>query len=144
MKIREKLFILLFAAEYERLQELALHIKNVQSLNWQLRDKLDRLPQPWPARFKLEGGLPEEEIAQRLGGTGKTPVMQAVVAHLGKKVVILCDRATDAPRPAMTMSNGATLAPFTEQERLHYAGQAAGVAEILAELQELTAAGEGA
>jgi hypothetical protein len=97
-----------------------------------------KLP-PRPARFALEGGMSEEMIGQLLRGTEKLPQVRAIVALLSAEIVLLSDRATDAPREAVQLPDR-TIAPYTEQMRLHDAGGASHVARILARVQELAVA----
>lgn len=143
MKIRQWLFEYLFGAESRRLDVAeAWNRTRAQQVDGLMAELATRPPRPPPARFKLEGAISPAEIAGRLRGAEKTPMIQAVLAHLGAKVVELCDKSTDVPRGETHLRGGEVLPAFTETERLHFCGQAAGVAEILAELQDLTAATE--
>lgn len=168
MKFREWFFKLLFGAEWRSLQafikvdainleRIANYQKLERAMSAEKTDLIVELAKTragaagWrakfekatalrsPARFKLEGGMPAEQIAHRLAGQEKAPVIEAIVAHLSIKIVELSDKATDAPRGPETLRDGRVLAAFTESERLHFSGQASGVAEVLANLQEMTA-----
>lgn len=92
-----------------------------------------------PARITLEGGMGPEAIADVLRGTHALPSVRAIVDHIGAKIVAKADTATDAPRETQTLPDR-ILAGYSAEMRLHDAGMAAGAAEILSELQELTAA----
>lgn len=158
MKFRQWLFRKLFAAEWAQLEVVrecnrlmeeqlekacvAHGLSLAHPRIWNVLDELARLKRGRPARFKLEGGMSPEQIGERLRGQEKSQVILAIVAHLSAKIVDLADKSTDAPRGATHLRNGDVLPAFTETERLHFCGQAAGAAEVLAELQELTAAGE--
>lgn len=123
-RIRRWLHRELFTAEYQSISYLTRERDEWRALAERMKKEWD----PQPARFELEGGMPEEEIAQRLAGQERTPLMLAVMAHLGAQVVILADQATDVPHAALD-----------HDTRLHFCGQAAGVAGVLADLQRLTA-----
>lgn len=138
-RIRAWLFRELFADEYTELNNAVAARDYSRRKLVDLQDReAARTAVRRPARFRLEGGLSEELIAARLRGTQKSGVIEAVLAHIAAKVVGLSDRATDSPYGERVTAEGVTPA-FTADERLHLAGQAAGVAEILRELQELTA-----
>lgn len=94
------------------------------------------LRRPRPARFKLEGGMAPAQIAESLAGQRGTPAVKAIEALLANKVIELSDKATDAPHGAYATAEG-TVPAFGADERLHFAGGASAVAELLAELQEL-------
>lgn len=98
-------------------------------------------PKPRPARLKLEDEMPPEQIAELLRGTAGLPAVRAILALVKTQLVERCDLATDAPRETIALPDR-TLAPYTPEMRLHDAGGAAHLAELLARLQELTAAKE--
>lgn len=125
-RIRAWLFRELFAAEYVNLNSLQ------RAFTASLRE-VERLEQAHNAlihgrraRFKLEGGLPDEEIARRLVGQAETPVMQAVMALIDAKIVEMADRATNPPNEV----NTADL-------RTYEAGGANAIAEFKTRLQEV-------
>lgn len=91
-----------------------------------------------PARLRIEGGMPPEQIEQVLAGTKDSPIVKAIEAHLGAMLVRATDRASD--RPSETLVQGdRTIAGYSETMRLHDAGIAYGLADLLLELQHLTA-----
>lgn len=110
------------------------------------RDALDELRElrkyaPRAARFQLAGGMSEEQIERALRGTNGSPIVKAIEAHVSAKIVAASDIATDAPRE-MIASAERVIPPYTSEMRLHDAGRASAFAEILADLQERTAAAE--
>lgn len=92
-----------------------------------------------PAHITLAGGMSELAIAEQLRGTESTPTVKAICAHLSAKIVLLSDRATDAPRTVCQVK-GETIAGYSAEERLHDAGGASYLAEALGEIQDLTKA----
>lgn len=91
-----------------------------------------------PARFKLEDAMPEDQIERHLGGTADSAVVKAIVAAIGTRIVRLSDQATDAPRETITQGER-VIAGYTGEMRLHDAGGASALAELLRSLQTLTA-----
>lgn len=126
-RIRNWLFRELFAAEYiqlHRWQEVAqVHLREVE----RLEREINLFTQARRARFKLDGGLPEEEIQRRLAGQAETPVMQAVTALIDAKIVEMSDRATNPPSEINT-----------QDLRTYESGGANAIAEFKARLQEVT------
>ncbi len=93
---------------------------------------------PRPARFKLEAALGPEAIALHLAGTDHQPAIKAIMAHVGAKVVEASDRATDEPRETVS-EGGRIIMGYSEEKRLYDSGRASAFAEILTDLQALTA-----
>lgn len=91
------------------------------------------------ARILLAGGMSEPAIAEQLRGTESTPTVKAICAHLSSKIILLSDRATDAPRTTCQVK-GETIAGYSAEERLHDAGGASYLAEVLGEIQDMTKA----
>jgi hypothetical protein len=87
------------------------------------------------AHLRLAGGLTEEQIAQRLAGTADVPAVQAVLALVDQRLVVAADRATDRPAPPAPERG---LPGYTPEDRLYDAGRAGELAELRAQLQELT------
>lgn len=103
--------------------------------------ELNKKASPRVARFRLDGGMTEEEIRRTLRGTKDSPIVKAIEAHLGASIVRDSDAATGEPRE-LIVTPERTLAPYTAEMRLHDAGKASALAALLAELQELTAEGD--
>lgn len=91
------------------------------------------------ARLRLEGGMPEEDIEHILQGTFELPIIRATLAHVSAKIIVASDIATDAPREQVTTADR-VIPSYTSEMRLHDAGRASAFAELLADLQGLTAA----
>jgi hypothetical protein len=96
---------------------------------------------PRVARIKLEDAMDPELIAQTLAGTHSTGAVKAILAHLGAKLVEKSDLATDRPRDQVREPDR-IIEGFSAEQRTHAAGEASGIAEVLGELQQLTAAQE--
>lgn len=114
------------------------------AIQWDEREaalRAELTPKPRPARLKLEDEMPPEQLAELLRGTAGLPAVRAVLALVKTQLVELSDRATDAPRETIALPDR-TLAPYTAEMRLHDAGGAAHLAELLSRLQDLTAARE--
>jgi hypothetical protein len=92
---------------------------------------------PRPARFKLDAAMSEEEIERTLRGAYGSPIVKAIVAHVGAKIVTISDLATDVPRE-MIVSSDRVIPPYTGEMRLHDSGRASGHAELLSDIQRLT------
>lgn len=101
----------------------------------ELRELRKRAPRP--ARFKLDAVMSEEEIERTLRGAHGSPIVKAIVAHVGAKIVTTSDAATDVPRE-MIVSADRVIPPYTGEMRLHDSGRASGFAELLSDLQQLT------
>lgn len=102
---------------------------NLARVREELEAKRPRNPAPKPARFVLEGGLPEAEVAERLRGQARNGVVEAVQTLLDRKIVELSDRATSAPSAQMT-----------QELRDYEAGGANALAEFKVQLEELVTA----
>jgi hypothetical protein len=116
------LFKLLFGGEYAKIQSLERENEDLRQRATMRRDRR-------VARFKLEGGLPEDQVARRLAGAQDAPLIQAVMALVDAKIVEMSDRATNPPSSANT-----------PDLRTYEAGGANAIAEFKTRLQELTAA----
>ncbi len=92
---------------------------------------------PRPARFKLDAVMSEEEIERTLRGSHASPLVKAIIAHVGSKIVSASDTATDVPRETVGTGERA-IPPYTGEMRLHDSGRASGFAELLGDLQRLT------
>jgi hypothetical protein len=115
----------LFAAEFQKLTALEKECE-------QAYIRIGRMEcDQRPARFRLDGGMPEEEIAERLAGTAETPVIQAIVAELDRKIIQMSDRATGAPSDINT-----------PELRTYEAGGANAIAEFKSRIADLTATRE--
>lgn len=97
-----------------------------------------RAKTPRPARFRLEGGMTEETIEMHLAGTEHQPTVKAILARIGARVVRASDQATDEPRETVVV-DGRTLPGYSEEMRLYDSGRTSAFAEMLADLQQLTA-----
>lgn len=126
-RIRNWLFRELFAAEYILLNDANARVERYAAEVRRAFDEKEDLRRSRAARFVLEGGLAEAEIERRLTGTIKTPVIEAVMALVDRKIVEMSDRATNPP----TATNTADL-------RVYEAGGANAIAEFKARLQDLT------
>lgn len=127
-RIRAWLFRELFATEYTQLSNYA-RIADAAIREARIaQGELDALRAGRPARFVLEGALPEDQLARRLAGTATNPIVGAVMALVDRKIVEMSDRATNPP----TAENTAEL-------RTYESGGANAIAEFKARLQELTA-----
>lgn len=116
-------------------QKLIMNIPAVRRAIEAEKMRLREECRPRPARFKVDGGMPEEQIATHLAGTAETPIVRAIMAHLDARIVAQSDVATDAPRDPMP-----GVPAYTAEMRLHDAGGAHHLADLKARLQELTAA----
>jgi hypothetical protein len=96
---------------------------------------------PRAARIKLEDAMDPEKIAQTLAGTHGTGAVKAILAHLSAKLVEKSDLSTERPREQVREPDR-IIEGFSAEQRTHAAGEASGIAEVLGELQELTAAHE--
>lgn len=94
-----------------------------------------------PARLRLEQSLSSELIEQFLAGTDQIAPVRAVLAHVAAKLVAATDEATGRPQ-VMLRYPDRTVAPYTAEDRLYDSGRAGGLAELLSELQAMTAAKE--
>ena len=92
-----------------------------------------------PAKMESVGPMTEEAVAEALVGTETSQMVKAINAKITAKIVDLSDRATDAPRETMLI-RGETVTGYTADQRMHDAGGAAHLADLLAELQEMTKA----
>lgn len=134
--MKELLFRLLFGAEFERLKKAeALYASSVSN-RAELARKIEDLEARRPARIENAAEMTEEQIAERLAGTENSPPVKAVLAKIGAKVIALSDQATDAPRGEIVTREG-VIPAFTNDDRLHLAGGAAHLAELLRDLQAL-------
>lgn len=117
----------------ERIKKSTLH---AEALGYKLQEL-----RAWrkPARFMLEGGMTDGEIERALAGAEGSPIVRAIMAHIGAKLVRKADDATDAPREMITTAER-VIEGYTAEMRLHDAGGASHLAELLGELQALTAA----
>lgn len=117
-RIRAWLFRQLFADEYAQLNYVT-----AERGHWRaLAEKLT----PRPARFVHEAPLSETEVARRLAGTIKTPVLEAVMSLLDRKLVEMSDRATNPPSEVNT-----------PDLRTYEAGGANAIAELKSRLEDL-------
>lgn len=104
-----------------------------------LRQPLPTSPLPdRPRRIVLETAMSREEIERVLGGTDGSPQMRAVVALVTQALVDASDRATGAPVEPAVVGNQ-IYSGFTPEMRTYAAGGAEALANILAELQAITA-----
>lgn len=94
-----------------------------------------------PAKMVSTGLMDEASIAEALRGTAPTATVRAIEALLTQRLIDLSDIATDRPRSTLQLPDK-TIPGYTMEERLHDAGGAAHMADILARLQELTKAKE--
>lgn len=90
-----------------------------------------------PARMIVDKAMTEQAIEELLAGTETSGLMKAVQALITARVVELGDQATDRPRNTIVHRDGSVLAGYSQDERMHDAGGAANLAEMLARLQEL-------
>jgi hypothetical protein len=135
MTLRQYLFRLLFGAEFRALQERPTTIARLERELRDLRTTLWRLKGP-PAHVAIAAELTEEQIADRLAGTHASEPIKAVLAKIAAQIITLSDRATDAPRGEIHTREG-NIPAFTNDDRLHVAGGAAYLAELLRDLQQL-------
>jgi hypothetical protein len=123
-RIRNWLFRELFAAEYGQLHGYRMLAELYAKKEEEARARTDSRR----ARFVLVTAVSDQEIARRLTGTITTPVVEAVMSLIDRKIVEMSDRATNAP----SETNTADL-------RTYEAGGANAIAEFKSRLQELTA-----
>lgn len=90
-----------------------------------------------PARIVVQAGLSEDAIASMLNGTETLPVNRAITGLLTAKIIELSDTATDRPRPTIQLADQ-VVQGYTTEERLHDAGGASHLADMLARIQELS------
>lgn len=90
-----------------------------------------------PARLTVIGLMSDLAIEENLAGTETNSVMRSVCAIINAKIVELSDLATDRPRQNMDRPEG-SVEGYSMDERLHDAGGAAHLADLLAKLQELS------
>lgn len=93
---------------------------------------------PKGARLRLEGGMSVEDIERTLGGTKSSPAVKAIEALISTRLVEASDKSNDEPREAV-MLPGQVITGFTTEMRTHAAGGAWALANLLQEIQELTA-----
>lgn len=137
--MRNWLFRTLFRAEYNRQQRLEAECERLTKRNLEITETW-RPVRPWsPARITIEPAMADQAIDDALAGTDKTEPVKAIVAMMSSAIVSLSDRATDAPRPTLETRDG-IIVGFSENERLHVAGQVSGIAEMLREIQQRTKA----
>lgn len=128
--MRTWLFRTLFGDEY-----VALRFARVEAERLRLeRDKLQLRVNEIeaarrPARFRLDGGMTEEQIESQLQGTAQTPTVRAIMAKIDAKIVELCDRATNPPGERIT-----------PEMRAYESGGANAITELKQTLEDLVAA----
>lgn len=113
------LFKLLFGAECAKIQQLERENEDLRRNNATRRERR-------VARFALEAAITEAEVARRLAGTIKSPVVEAVMSLIDRKIIEMSDRATNPPTTANT-----------PDLRTYEAGGANAIAELKARLQDL-------
>lgn len=96
---------------------------------------------PRPARLRIEGGMTPEQVQAALAGHRDVPAIKAVLDHVSHLVVQAADLATDEPRDPVREPDR-LIQGFNAEQRTHAAGRACALAELLADLQRLTAAKE--
>ncbi len=84
-----------------------------------------------PCHIRLADAMTEEQIAQVLAGTAESGAVKAILSHVSTKMVRQLDAATDRPS-----------AVVTSEVRVYESGGGAVLAELLRELQGLTASRE--
>lgn len=94
---------------------------------------------PRPARMVVESGMSEESIGETLAGTQASPTMKAVCAIINARIVDLADTATDRPREPMQLTDR-FVPGYSSDERLHDSGGVFHLADLLAQLQDLSKA----
>ena len=119
--MKKLLFKLLFGDEYLKIQQLESDLETARQNNATRRERR-------VARFALEATVSEAEVARRLAGTIKTPVVEAVMSLIDHKIIEMSDRATNPPTTANT-----------PDLRTYEAGGANAIAELKARLQDLAA-----
>lgn len=115
--------------------EKARHELRRYSLALEREQQLRQRP---PARLRIDGGMPQAQIEQVLAGTNGSPIVKAVEAYLGARLVSATDRASDKPSETIVQGDR-TIVGYSETMRLHDAGIAFGLGELLLDLQGLTA-----
>jgi hypothetical protein len=145
--LRARLFGWLFAAEWEEHCFLKRQCGRLGAREFELSEELHRLRaalarlQPHPARMAYKPRLAREQITELLAGTHGLGPVQAVMALLEEHIVRAGDLAGTPPAEAYTDPRTHVPVPgFSEPMRTHAAGQLDGLAKVLGELQELTAA----
>jgi septal ring factor EnvC (AmiA/AmiB activator) len=94
---------------------------------------------PRVARLRLEGLLPPEQVQAALANHRTDAVVRAVLDHVARLMVEASDLASDEPRETIATPER-IIQGFNSDQRLHAAGKACALAELLADLQRLTAA----
>lgn len=133
MKINELLFKFLFPGKSRELANCRAALLSAES-TFRLLERQTWRP---PARIAIAAEMTDAQIEDRLAGTHTTEPVKAILAKIGGRVIELADRSTDAPRGERQTRDG-TIPAFTGEDRLHVAGGAAALAELLGELQALT------
>ena len=110
----------------DRLAELQTELNAAQIELRALRSKTRA--RTGPCHIRLADAMSEEQIAQALAGTAESGTVKAIVSHVSTRMVRQLDAATDRPS-----------AGFTADQRLHESGGASTLAELLRDLQGLTA-----
>ena len=81
------------------------------------------------------------QVEAALAGHRDIPAVKAVLDHVSRLVVEAADAATDEPRDPVREPDR-LIQGFNAEQRTHAAGRACALAELLADLQRLTAAAE--
>lgn len=91
-----------------------------------------------PARITIEGAMEEEQVKRALAGTHGTPAVKAILALVSHRMVAACDTATDEPRETQILPDR-VIVGYTSENRLHDAGRASALGDLVRELQAFTA-----
>lgn len=105
----------------------------------ELRSLLRGKPEPRPARLELEAKMSPEEIERTLRGSASSPIVKAILTIITARMCEDSDRATDRPAVLVVSHDRITL-PYTAEDRLHDAGRASSLGDLLGFLQEATKA----
>jgi len=87
------------------------------------------------AKIALADQMTPDQIEARLAGTAGREEIKAVFAYLSAELVRRSDLATNPPSPALVQRDGALIPAFDNEARLHTAGGADALADVLRVLQ---------
>ena len=90
-----------------------------------------------PARITIDKPMSEAEIEENLIGTQTLPVVRAINALIGNKLVELSDSATERPRQPQQTDLG-LVAGYSADERMHDSGGSAALADLLSRIQDMS------
>ena len=111
-------------ADCATLQECGVRITHLAGKNAELRAQRNK-----PVRIQWDDAMPEEQVTQTLAGTAGTATIKAVRSLVGSRMVVRLDASATPPGER-----------YDAETRLHDAGGASALADLLRDLDSLTAA----